>query len=337
MLVDRLHYAMGLDTTGLKMGEVQAMQSLSRIDTKFYQVSKGGPVALALAIGAIGTTSILLESRLETALAEVGTLIDKDVKDLGELRKTIIGLSTRVSQAAEQLTKGLYQTISAGVQNTQQALYVLETASKGAVAGLSDTYTTVDAITNVLNAYQKEAYEAERISDILFTAIKEGKLTMATLAPTIGQVVSSAALAGVTFKEVAAAMATMTKAGYSADESATSLNRLFLAIVDSQEQAKEAARKVGIEWSVDAMRAKGFQRFIKDLNDAAGDNITLLQQIVPEIRAFRAASVVAGVQAKEFSRIMDSMAKSEGATQRAFEQMANTIRNKWVLEKNRIL
>ena len=51
----------------------------------------------------------------------------------------------------------------------------LETAQKGAVAGVSDVSTAVDGLSSVVNAWGEKNITAAQASDLMFTAVKEGK------------------------------------------------------------------------------------------------------------------------------------------------------------------
>ncbi len=337
MLIDRLHYALGLDTTELKRGWANADNILMTIDGKMSALAAGAGIgALTLAIGKIGWEATDMAMELDAAMGEVWSITDKTREEMEGITKDILNLSTRIPERAPALAKAYYQTLSAGITDTNKALEVTSVAAKAATAGLTTTFNVVDAITNVLNAYKREASEAAEISDDLFIAVRDGKINMEQLAPAIGAVVGTAALAKVELKEVLAAIVAMTLSGYSVDESVTSINRLLLSIVDTQDEAKDAAKSLGIEWSVAGMQAKGFQGFIRDLNEKAGDNIEVLQKIVPEVRAFRAAAVIAGTGADAYARSLDNLKNSAGATDQAFAKIMDDAKKQYDLQKNRL-
>ncbi|HOX87856.1 MAG TPA: phage tail tape measure protein [bacterium] len=337
MLIDRLHYALGLDTSGLKSGAMQAHGLLGMLDGKMAGLAKGaGILAIGSALAGIGIKATKMAAELDAAMGEVWSITDKTAKQMEKITADILDLSKRVPESAVGLIKAYYQILSAGVTDTAKALNVLEVSSKAATAGLTTTFTVVDAITNILNAYNIESSESARISDELFTAVRDGKVTMEQLAPAIGAVVGTASLAKVELKEVLAAIVAMTLSGYSVDESATSINRFLLSIVDTQDDAKKAAKELGIEWSVAGMQARGFENFIRDLNEKAGDNIEVLQSIVPEIRSFRAAAVIAGTGADAYARSLDNLKNSAGATDQALNKIMDDVAMQWKVEKNRL-
>jgi len=337
MLIDRLHYALGLDTSELKRGWANADNILMTLDGKMAALATGAGIgALTLAIGKIGWEATEMAMELDAAMGEVWSITDKTREEMEGITQDILNLSKQIPERAPALAKAYYQTLSAGITDTNKALEVTAVSSKAATAGLTTTFTVVDAITNVLNAYNREASDAAEISDDLFIAIRDGKVNMEQLAPAIGAVVGTAALAKVELKEVLAAIVAMTLSGYSVDESVTSINRLLLSIVDTQDEAKEAAKSLGIEWSVAGLHAKGFQGFIQDLNEKAGDNIEILQKIVPEVRAFRAAAVIAGTGADAYARSLDNLRNSAGATDQAFAKIMEDAKKQYELQKNRL-
>jgi len=62
--------------------------------------------------------------KFQTAMAEISTLVDTNTTNMGELNDKIVDLSTRVPRDAVDISKGLYQTISAGITDVNDALFV---------------------------------------------------------------------------------------------------------------------------------------------------------------------------------------------------------------------
>lgn len=336
--VDELFFDLTARTAGL-VGPVGAAQRRMKGFSRFM-TGPGGPIVALAAFGvaavAAGIKATKMAGELDKSLREVATLLPGTVEDLEGVRRSIIRLSTEVPEPPAQLTRALYQTISAGITDTAEAFGVLEVASRAAVAGLSDTFSAVDAITTVLNAYQLSTDQATRVSDVFFTTIKEGKLVFGDIAANIGTVATSAALAGVSIEEVGAALATMTKFGINAAEASTALNRFLLSVTQATDDQIAAAKRLGIEWNTTALRSKGLVGFLQDLNIATKGNIDLLAEINPNIRAARAAFILAGEGAAEYARILNSTNNAAGATQDAFEDMRGALDTQAQLLKNKV-
>jgi TP901 family phage tail tape measure protein len=292
--------------------------------------------AMGVAIFKATQKAVAMAAVLDASLREVSTLIPETTEQLGFLRNALIDISTRVPQAPELLSAGVYQAISAGITDTTEALQVVEVSAKAAVAGLSDTFTAVDAITTVLNAYQLEASEAAHVSDILFKTVETGKVRFPELAQNIGTVVTSASLAEVAFEEVAAAIATVTKFGIGAAEATTSLNRAILSIIKPTKAQKEAAAELGIELNSAALAEKGLIGFVEELNRATEGQVDVLAKVFPNIRAFRSISILAGKGIDEYRRILLKTENSSGAANTAFQKMNDSLGAQSALLKNKI-
>ncbi|KKM74961.1 hypothetical protein LCGC14_1395000, partial [marine sediment metagenome] len=149
--------------------------------------------------------------------ANVATLINTQtpvgVKQLKILKQQIFELRPELGSATE-LTKGLYQALSAGAAPAGAVRLVGE-AALFAKAGLTDTLTAVDLMTTILNAYGKSAEEAAAVSSTLFKTIELGKTTGQELAGALGRVIPVAASLNVSLPELNSALATMTKSGLS--------------------------------------------------------------------------------------------------------------------------
>ena len=324
--IDQLFWSLGANTAPLVAGVGRAKQSIASLAKNVLSL-RGGLIA----IGTIGALAFLkattAAAKLDKPLREVSTLIPQTVEDMKELRSEIIALSTRVPQPPEQLTKGLYQVISAGVTDTAEAMDLLEVAATAATAGLATSQDAVLAITTVLNAYQLQASEAARISDIFFSTIAQGVITFPEIADSIGRMATTAAQAGVSVEEMTAALAAMTKAGFGARESTTALNKLFLDIIEGN---------LGAEFDLASIAADGLVGTMNKLEEATRGNIKALRDIVKNEESFRSASVLAGNQNAEFNRILVNQEEALGSTQIAFDKMNESLQAQSTLLKNRV-
>jgi len=305
-------------------------------------ISKG--VAIALAAGAVIGGTLLLTVRkalgafalLDAAMREIATLSPSTADALSAVRKQIELLSEEVAQTPADLASGLYQVISAGFTDQAQALEVLRVSAKVATAGITDTRTAVDSLTTVLNAFGLSATDASRASDILFATVREGKVTFPELAQSIGNVATSAGVAQISLEDTAAAIATLTKFGLNARKATTALNSLLISIVNPTDQVSEAAAELGLQWNEMALRAKGLSGVMRELQAVSNGNADVVAELVPAIRSFRAAAVLAGNGGAEYAAILERITKDVGAADRAFAKINSSFKNQAQIVKNRI-
>lgn len=288
-----------------------------------------------LAIGYFGLTAAVLalinalrrlvgESiRFERTFANVKTLLDQSRAATSAMRRELIGLSAQLGSSTE-LSQGLYQALSASVEPAQAVAFVGETA-KFARAGLIDMTAAVDVTTTVLNAYGLEASRAAEVNDKLFQIIKRGKVTGQELAGSLGTVIPTAAVLNVSLDEVGAAIATMTRGGIRADESVTALNRTLLSFLDPSDEARTAAKRLGIELSAASLRSKGLLASLREMAERTDGNSEATAALFGNVRALKAVLALTGPQAAGFAKDVALMGSATGTVNKAFDEQVNAL------------
>lgn len=317
-----------LDTKGFQLGAQQATGQMNTMKSKAQGLSK--VLGKTLAIGALGALVVGIKKtvsaagELEKSMANVSTLVDTAVVDINELTEAVVDMTGEVLKSADDLSAGLYQVFSAGVTDSAEAMDVLRVSAIAATAGLSDTRASVDAITTIINAYGLESQQATRVSDLMFQTVKLGKTTFNELAGAIGTVIAPAASLGIELEDLFAAMATLTKGGFDTRVATTALRATFLSIAKPADDAIKLAQELGLEWSANALRAKGLVQFINDMKEATAGNIKQMSLLIPESRALTAVLALAGAQSETFNKTQKEMFQAMGSTQEAFNKQAKT-------------
>ena len=258
----------------------------------------------------------------EKQMAEVSTMLDKPGQHMKQFSAAVQGMSMRFGESTETLAKGLYQILSATI-DASQALHVLNASAKAAIAGLSDTTTAADLITTVLNSYNMAAGEATKVSDILFATIKRGKTTFAELAQFLGKLTAVSAEVGVAFEEVTATIALLTRNGVQTEVAVTAIRQALASLLKPAKQsADEFERIFGMAMSPEAIQQMGgLPGFLKKLSERSGKEIA---KMFPNVRALMGILPAASNNA-ELQKDVKEMQQSAGATEEAYNKMANTL------------
>ena len=291
---------------------------------------KAGAAVTAFAAAAAGALAFKGAKRavsdfqsLEKELANVSTLVDTSKINMTAMKEELLKLPAILGSSTE-LTKGLYQAISGGVEPAKAVQFVAESA-KAAKAGLSDVFTAVDAGTTIMNAYGQSAEGITGINDRLFTAVKAGKTTYGELASSIGKVATIAAQAGVSQEELFAALATTTKAGINTSESVTNMKAAFSNIFKPQSKATDMAEELGIEFSATALKAKGLVGFLEEIGTKTGGSVEKMAQLFGSVQAVSSIMSLTTAGKKDFLSIFEDMKKSSGVTAEAFTKQSATL------------
>jgi len=275
---------------------------------------------LAVAAAAVVVTRQFLKMRdsllaFEKAFANVSTLIDtrtpQGVRTLANLQKQILQLNPALGSATE-LTEGLYQALSAGA-DPARAVKLVGEAALFAKAGLTSTFTAVDVLTTVLNAYGDAAGEANEISSVLFATVQQGKTTAEELARSLGLAIPNAVVLGVELTELNAAIATLTKGGLRTSIAVTAMSQVMKAFITPSGAGAEILKKMGVSAAElrDIIAEDGLVAALDLLNKATQGNIEQIGRFFESQEARIAVFALMGKQTEEFARITGELEKAQ--------------------------
>jgi len=250
-------------------------------------------------------------------MAEVSTIADNSKISMAQLQKEILLLSSESGKAPVELAEALYQTLSAGVA-TADAMAFLGKSTKAAIGGVATTTEAVDLATNAMNAFGKEFLKTDRIFDVTFQTVKLGKTTMSELAESMGILFQPAAKIGLSFEDINAAIATLTKGGVKTSVAVTQLRSVMVSLLKPTADAQDAAKELGIEFTAGALKAKGLQGFLKEVQQATIGNDEAIARLFPNVRGMAAVFSLAGKQSGEFKDILGQLKNATGAADGAF-------------------
>ena len=177
-------------------------------------------------LAALGTYAVKSASDFEDAMAKIYTIAIDSTEPMEKMHDELIALSNETGFDLSDLGEAAYQTVSASV-DAADAVEFLTQATKLARAGFTSTEKSVDILSTIMNSYGKEVYDTAYLSDLLIKTQNDGKLVVDQLAHSIGTVVPMAKNYGVGIEQIAAAYATMTKQGTSAEQATTFMRALF--------------------------------------------------------------------------------------------------------------
>lgn len=284
-----------------------------------------GKAAIGLGAAFVGaiTPAILKANEWQKSFANVSTLVDTTKVDMQGMAKDLLSLGGELG-SAKDLTEGLYQAISASVKPSK-AIKFVGNAAKFAKAALVDTNTAVDVITTGLNAYGLEAEQSTDISDKLFSVIRLGKTTGDELSSTIGQSIPLAANMGVSFDELGASIAIMTRQGIKSAEATTQFNGVINALLKPTDAMSAALKEMGFESGEAAIETLGFKGTIDKLVQSTGGSKEEMAEMFSNTRALRGVLALTGKGAQDFDSVLNEITNSAGATNEAFKKQEITF------------
>uniref|UniRef100_A0A6M3J046 Putative tail protein n=2 Tax=viral metagenome TaxID=1070528 RepID=A0A6M3J046_9ZZZZ len=304
-------------TVGIDDKEFQA--GLDRISKNSKKIGGAMTAAGGIMLGAFG---LMVDSAadFENEMRQVNTMMLLNEDDFAAFSKQVKEVATRLGVDATESAKAMYQAISAGVPK-DNALTFLEIASKAAIGGATDTTTAIDGLTTVLNAFKIPTSEAQKVADIMFSTVKSGKTTFAELSASMFNVAPIAATAGVSFEEVSAALATMTKQGVPTSVATTQLRQAMVALLKPTADMAPVIQALGYESGQAMLQQIGLSETMQILTDASGGSTDMLGRMFGSVEGLNAVLALTGENSQMAAADIDIMKNAAGAATDAFDQM----------------
>ena len=320
----RLVIASKFDPKGINTAE-SSMKKFGGI------VGQIATVAVA-AIGGISIAATKMAAEFETSFSKIQGLVGVSVDELGDLEEAARTLGPQFGKSANEAAEALFFITSAGLRG-EAAINVLEASLKGAAIGLGDTKTIADLATSAVNAYGESQLDGAKAVDVLTEAVRLGKLEPAELAGAMGAVLPLASNLNVSFAEVGAAMAGMSKTGTDASTAATQLRQILATLAKPTVEAEEALAGMGM--SAEGLRQQitdeGLFATLETLTGAFDGNIEATTAVFGNIRALSGVLDLMGASAEDNKELFALMTDEVGVLDEALEITQDTAANKFAV------
>ena len=318
-----LYFATGIDNSGLYSGRQEAMGIIKAMagEITAFDVFGGIGISAGIAFTQAAKEAYNFEKQFQQSMKEVATLSSGIKGSLTDFMNSAIDMTREVPVGAVESAKALYQIVSAG-HDGADAMNILKVSAKAAIGGVTETATSADAITTILNAYKKGASEAESVSDMLFTTAKFGKTTMGELGKSIAQAAPIASSFGIDIEDVLAAVVSITKQGVPTAEAMT---KIRAAIMGTANHLGDAA-----------FSGRSFQEALQLIYNEANGSTTKMKELLGTDEALQAALMITGQNAVGAASDLDQMKNATGAAEAAFKEMSSSTENQMKLLSNNI-
>ena len=313
------------DSSKLNNALSSASSKLSAFGSKMQGVGKSLSTKLTLPLVAAGTAATKLALDFDKSMTQIQSLVGVSAGEVSKMGEAAKRMAVDTGKSANEAAEALFFITSAGLRG-EEAMQVLEASLKAAAVGLGETKTIADLSTSALNAYGSENLSASEATDILTAAVREGKLEASQLAGSMGGVIPIASNMGVSFNEVAAAMAAMSRTGTNAAEGATQLNAILASLKKPTEQAKQALESMGM--STDSVQKSLREQGLLDTLEMLQNSMTKTgldtTAIFPNIRALKGVLDLTGAGVESNRQIFEALNNTLGATDEAFNKTSQS-------------
>lgn len=294
-------------------------------------LAAGAVVAMVVA-GAMVVTE-QWAAKFQADLALIHTQAGDTTADLKKIAGALEVMATEVGFGPDELAKSLYHVESAGYRGAA-ALNMVKQASELAKVGGANLESTTQAVIAAISAFGDRGLTAASAIAILNATVGAGDMRMEALAVSMGTgILVAARNVGLSFKDVGAAMATLTDNATPPEEAATRLRMTFSMLGAPTHKAAEALKTIGLsstDLAADMRKPNGLLLAVGDLKKHLEDTgMTAIQQNAVIARAFGGGRSSAAIETllSEFDRFKDkygAITKGAKGFQQAWEDTQKT-------------
>ena len=204
-------------------------------------------------VGAVLGVSIGLKDTIETykdfeaAMSQVQAISGATSSELTKLTNKAKEMGSTTKFTAEESAEAFNYMAMAGWK-TEDMLNGIEGILSLAAASGEDLATTSDIVTDALTAFNMEASEAGRFSDVLAAAASNANTTVSGMGETFKYAGSMAGSLGYSIEDVALMTGLMANTGIKATMAGTALNSIFTRLSTNTNGAADAMSDLGIEF-----------------------------------------------------------------------------------------
>jgi len=262
------------------------------------------------------------------ATSEAFTISTGALGSMDRMSASVLELANNIGLTADEVAEGVYQTLSNQVVEAADSLRFAESASKLSIATNTDLKTAVNALSSVMNSYGLEVAETDAVANTLFKTIEFGRLRLDEFGDVLGRVSPLTAELGISYQELAGAIAALTQKGVPAHTAITQLTQV------SQKLLKPTAGLQALyeEWmgpggtGPEAIRRfGGMTGVLLKMKDATAGNDAEFAKLLGRVRSIVGALNLTSDSASAVTEIMGNMEEDVGALARAFEAMERSI------------
>ena len=262
--------------------------------------------------------------KFEYSIAKVQSIAQVSESDLRGMSEGIRQVGQEMGYGANEIAEATYQAISASV-DASEAVGFVEDATKLARAGFTESATAVDVLTTAINAYGKEANTSKHIADDLITTQNLGKTTVAELAESMGTVIPTASALGVSLDQLSSMYVLMTKQGINTANATTYIRAMMNELSDSGSDLSDTLGNL-TGHTFGELMSMGYTvgDVMQILGDSVDGNSEAFKNLFSNVRAGLGGLSLFNQGADAFNDAMVAMQSNTGATDKAFQTMADT-------------
>ena len=326
--IANLFARLSADTSGFDKELRRSAAHLRRSAEDMTQAGRMLSLGITAPLLAVGIASAKMAMDFEESMTKIITLVGIGREEVEEWAPAVRNMAGEVGVSAGELADALFYITSAGIRGAN-SLEVLEASAKASAIGMGVTKDVAYAAVSAMNAYGEANLSAEMAVATLIRTVRMGNMEAKSLPMAFGRVLPVAAELGISFQDVGASIAMMTRSGVTARLAAFALRSMLMTMVAPTYESNKAMHELGLTWAEvrKVAREDGLLHALAMIKERTGENTEALQNVIPNARAFIGVLQLVGKNAEYTDYVFKHLAETtEKDVNQTFEEWSKIAR-----------
>jgi TP901 family phage tail tape measure protein len=250
-----------------------------------------------------------LGSDFEYSIAKAETLT-QGLLSTDELDAEARKLATTYAQDVIDIAESEYNALSAGI-DTSELFDFEDINNKLAVAGSTTADIASEGLLSVINAYNLGVEDFEKLANAELLEQDYGRVPLDELAQSIGQVASVASIAGVSYEDMLAAIASISNQTGDASQTMTDFSSVLNSVIT--------------DFSIDAIKQQGLTDWLAQVDEAIGDDADALSDLFGSKKSFQGVAILTSdTGLEQYNKYLDALGSGVDKVQENFDALSET-------------
>ena len=222
----------------------KSSSGLDKFAGKMTKVGIGMSAALTAPIAGLAVGIFKTFAEYENVMAELQARTGATESDMKSFAKVAKQMGRDTVFSATEAGQAMLELASSGFDATE-AIAALPAVLDLAAAGALDLGKAADGVTDILNAFQREASDSAMVADVLARAAGSSSASVADLLEGFGNVGPAAKAMGLSVNETAAVLALFAENSVKGAEDGTQLRSMLTNMTRTTDKVKDAWQELG--------------------------------------------------------------------------------------------
>ena len=285
--------------------------------------------------------AIAVAEKFSISIGEIQTISQHSQLSYSVWTAEIRKLSDELGNPAPDVAKAVYEALSNQVAEGAASFAFVRKEMKLAATTVSTVGQAVDATTAILNAFNLNVSETDRVNAILFKTVDLGRVKLDEMSSSIGRASVLSAQLNVTYEEQQAALTALTIKGIKFNVAQTFYVNMLNSLLKPTDEMSKKFQSWGVTSGAAAIQTFGLTGVLKKLFDEfqrGGDVGAEAAEVFNRLRALQGFSGLAGAEGDfmGMNKALEEMKNAAPEFEQAFKLILETPGKQFQIEVTKL-